>query len=490
MHQRDGRGNGANEAIAGISPGAHRATRQANQILRGLYEEKHLDEETLGLLASTHKDLALRSAGPQERDGQLKEALKFYSEAYEQTGGYWTGINAATLSLLLGEKARASALATQVHAHCLKEFAGMKHSGRDPYWVLATLGEAAMVLGDFSAAEDWYCQAAASAGKRYGQLSTTRRNFRLLANHLEGDWRRIEKCLHIPAVAVFSGHMIDHPGRATRRFPAELESAVQQALRESLKKLGVGFGFSSAACGSDLLFLEALLELGGETHVVLPYERQMFLADSVELIKGGGWEDRFSTVLARATEVVTVSGQKVSSGSISYDYVNQVLLGLATFQAEQLETELVPLAVWDGNPGDGLGGTASSVERWRRLGYEVQVIELDRLLQSWRREVTEIVTAPTPSPPSQSMGTPPDPSPRIVAILFADAKGFSKLTEEQTSMFVRHFLALVGDLAHAVPLPGHQQPALMNTWGDGLFFVFESVTEAAEFALELCPTFG
>ncbi len=38
------------------------------------------------------------------------------------------------------------------------------------------------------------------------------------------------------------------------------------------KTINSGFSFSSAACGSDILFAEAMLEAGGEVTIVLPYE--------------------------------------------------------------------------------------------------------------------------------------------------------------------------------------------------------------------------
>ena len=50
---------------------------------------------------------------------------------------------------------------------------------------------------------------------------------------------------------------------ATLRFPIGTrvpEAAVRQAIRERLEKLDVGMGYSSAACGSDILFLEEILE--------------------------------------------------------------------------------------------------------------------------------------------------------------------------------------------------------------------------------------
>ena len=162
------------------------------------------------------------------------------------------------------------------------------------------------------------------------------------------------------------------------------------------------------------------------------------------------------------------------------------MLGLAIIRAEQLGTKLIPVAVWDGTPGDGGGGTASNVDLWKKLGYRVELIDLNRLLQSECPELTTkgatAALPPKPEGPESSTEAPP----KVVSIMFADAKGFSKLTEDQTPLFVRHFLEMVGEMAGTFRQSGHQPPIMMNTWGDGLFFIFENVTDAAEFGLGLC----
>ncbi len=97
---------------------------------------------------------------------------------------------------------------------------------------------------------------------------------------------RIEACFHLPAVVVFSGHMVDQPERRIARFQPNLEPNIYAEIQERLDKLDAGFGYSSAACGSDILFLEAMLEREGEIHVVLPYEKRHFIEASVDRAPG------------------------------------------------------------------------------------------------------------------------------------------------------------------------------------------------------------
>src|SRR2546423_4270474 len=207
---------------------------RANRILDALAREGCDDAETLGMLARTHKDLALRASDPSRRSAHLASGFRLYEQAYEAArrdraaaAAWYTGINAATVAALMGRLERAREIAAQVRDLCAA------HPSAD-YWREATLGEAALILGDGTAAAAHYARAAGLAGRRYGDLSTTRRQARLLAQHLPDAPRDVAEVLAIPPVLAFTGHMIDEPQRALSRFPASLESTVCDAIRRRL----------------------------------------------------------------------------------------------------------------------------------------------------------------------------------------------------------------------------------------------------------------
>jgi len=449
------------------------ATERANRILGQLDREDAADEETLGLLARTHKDLGLRAADPATRMAQLSRAHEAYARAYRLTGGYWTGINAATLAVVTGQREPATALAREVRERCLERLR-QPSSPEERYWILATLGEAALILRDWPEAEDWYARAAEAGSGRLGDLSSTRRNARLLLDHLDGDRARIEQLFRVPRVVVFTGHMVDAPGRRTARFPIALEERVRQVIRTRVEELEGRLGFAAGACGGDILFLESILELGGEANVVLPYGRDRFALDSVAIVPG--WKPRFDRLLDRAVQVVVASPERLEGASAWYDYASLLLLGLASIRAEQLETDLVPLALWDGRPGRP-GGTASVVEEWRRQGHEMQIIDMAELLRESGANIESGSDEVTSSPDRRE----PRDAPRIMAILFADAVQFSKITESQIPRFVEHFLGAIADLADHAEYP----PVARNTWGDGLYLVFSEIRAAGDFALRV-----
>lgn len=66
-------------------------------------------------------------------------------------------------------------------------------------------------------------------------------------------------------------------------------------------------------------------------------------------------------------------------------------------------------------------------------------------------------------------------------MLFGDIHGFSKLTDEQLPHFVKHVLGAVAKVTHQ----NRADILLANTWGDGLFLVFDDAGKAADTALAL-----
>ena len=456
------------------------ASAQANQILASLVDDGHLDEETVGMFARTFKDLWGAASDANQARQYLEKALHWYSEAHRLSGGYWSGINAATMALLLDDRERATSLARHVTDACLERRSSAPDAA-DGYWTVATLGEAALILGDRNAAATWYREAIANHAHGLGDVVSTRRNARLILRHQRADAAEIEACFRIPRVAVFAGHLIDRPGRPVPRFPEELQEDVRAALLEILQRRDVAVGYSSAGNGGDILFSECLEMLGADSHIVLPYNRDQFLGDSVA-VPGSTWEARFGAALKRATHVITASEQRMPGNAMSYEYGFRLLDGTAALRAEQLDTELVCIAVWDGGTGDGPGGTRTAVDHWRRAGRQIEIVDLSAIAA--KAAITGPSRSATISAPPQLSTDSRTFDAQVVGLLFADVAGFSKLAEEQIPTFIERYMGEIGRVLAGFP----DQPILANTWGDGLYLVFESVPQAGAFALRLSET--
>jgi hypothetical protein len=480
---------------------------RANQILGALAAEGRDDAETLGMLARTHKDLALGTTDAARRAVHLEAGFALYDRAFESArasnaaaDAIYTGVNAATMAVLLGDLGRARRIAAEVRAICLREDADDEGAAKR-YWREATLGEAALILGERDAAVAHYASALKLAGGRHGDVSTTRRQARLLAAHLPGVDNEIAALLAIPPVLVFTGNMIDQAGRPAARFPAELEASVRDALRGRLQALAPVAVYASAACGADILCLEVARERGCETHVVLPFPPAEFRRESVDFA-GGDWGRRFEQVLAAADSVTVTSDHHASGSTATFEYANLVLTGMGRLRAQVLDTSTQGLAVWDPAAKGAGGGSASLVSLWEQHGLPVQHVHLSRVkvkgtlpFDSAASRAALKGTLPFDSAASREAAESKGSVPfnafngmrhEIRAMLFADAVGYSQLSEDQIPRYVAGFLGAVADLSKRT---AHRFEHV-EVAGDGLYMVFGTVADAGHYALELGDLMG
>ncbi len=103
-------------------------------------------------------------------------------------------------------------------------------------------------------------------------------------------------------VVLFSGHMIDAPGREKPRFPPDKETIAAQAIAGALANLHVGpddLCICGGACGGDLLFAEAALARSALLEIYIPFEEPTFLEKSVDFANKD-WRARFFAAKARS----------------------------------------------------------------------------------------------------------------------------------------------------------------------------------------------
>jgi hypothetical protein len=413
------------------------------------------EEDVAALRARIAKDIALASSGL-ERARAAARSAELYGAIYARTGGYYPGVNAATLSLLAGDAARARALASDV----------LDGLADDSYYAAATEAEAQLLLGREDAARGAVARAATLHGGDYGAVATTRRQLRLVCAAVGVD-EALLSALAGPAVAHFCGHRIAAPG-ADGRFPAEREASVAAAIASELGERPVGIAYGSLASGADILWAEALLERGSELNVQLPFARAEFERTSVAS-SGARWVERFERCLSAAASVAYATDDAFLGDDVLYRYGTELSMGLALLRARFLDAEVRQLAVWDGGPALGAAGTAIDVDTWARTGRPTTVVGV-----GGGRAREEPDAAGEPS------------SGRVVrALLFGDLKGFSRLSDEQLPRFAE---AVLG--AFAAVLERHPDVEVSNTWGDGLFAVLASVESAADCALELQAAMG
>ncbi|MFT4101244.1 MAG: TIR domain-containing protein [Burkholderiaceae bacterium] len=342
----------------------------AVEILEALQREGHLDAESAGLLAGRYKAHWLETGDESFR----QRAYELYLDAYQRTGDSFNGINAASIALQREDLASMYKLAGEViEALRKRPVADLDE------WDLATLGEGYLLLQRFDDARDWYGRAVAKAAGRHQSIAIMRLQARRNLRALKQPQDRLDRTLPVPRVLAYCGHMVDAVGRAKPRFPREKVPAVRNAIRDRLEQLGALHGFGSAACGTDLLFLEELTKLGRSATVLLPFPEKDFADISI----GRDWSHRWAKVRdARNIEVLQPlqpARPPADELSEAFSIANREILRRAIEYAKRLDERPIVIAVWDGRPGDGAGGTAETVALWRDEGYEVEVIDITRL---------------------------------------------------------------------------------------------------------------
>ncbi|MFL6590649.1 MAG: TRAFs-binding domain-containing protein [Chthoniobacterales bacterium] len=443
---------------------------RAQAILNALVAEDPTNRETLSILGRTYKD---QWCADPAREENLRHSFEHYNRAFEvEPPDSYPGINAATIALLLKETDRAKQLATKVLEICQKQ--------PDDYWKLATVAEALVVLGDMDGAKNAYRSAVALEKDNLRAFSSTRKQARTLSRQIHGRSDVFDECFPIPKLVIFSGHMIDAPDRRTPRFPPSKEGEIKALLEKQLAAMNAGIGFSSAASGSDILFLEAMIARGGTIHLVLPWPAEEFVKTSVAVAGEGDWTKRFEYVLDRAASI-RVLGQLYMPGSATgFEYCNLSMNGLARIFARSLDLDITPLAVWDGYAG-APGGTGSFVRYWRNHGIPVKVVPIATKPPSMVTDAETFDVDVNHSDDEFEAWVRASGRQEIKAIMFADVVGYSKLPETVIPKYVAQFNQRVSRLIADSPAA----PVNVNTWGDGLFFVFNGVEDAGRFALDL-----
>jgi hypothetical protein len=484
-------------ALAHARAGAsHQAHALIDRAIGAAQASPALQAEMLSLRARLWKDVFHRAPDAPGAREAADRARREYLAAYAIAHDPYPGINAATMSLLVGDRAAARRLAGEI----VERLAAQRTPAT--CWDHATAGEARVLLGRLDDARTCYAAAYAGAPGDAGSVATMRRQVRLLARVLP-EAAQILPALPAADVVAFAGHMIDAPGRAVPRFPPALVPAVAATLRAHLARLHQPVVYTSAACGADLLFIEAAQEVGAEVNVVLPFDRADFVRTSVAA-GGDDWVRRFDRALARADRVIAATDESHLGDDELFEYAALLVEGLAVLRASQLESSPSLLCVVDAGTEVKVGGARASFERWSRNVGPPQTIDLRVLRASIAAAApggTAAVTAPaaatavpaeeTPRPP-EAHGSPAAiadlatrPRRTLKTLLFADVAGYSRLDDAYAPLFQDRFWRLAAREIDA----SASQPLLTNSWGDALYAVFPSPADGAEFALRLLRGF-
>lgn len=406
------------------------------------------------------RERAFRQGG--DNRAALARAAAAYQAIFARSQETFPGINAAVLHALAGQQPAAETTAGAVLA-LLPARPPAERESR--FQLAADELQASLILGEMARADAAASRLLESAGNKTA-LASTRRQLKRLVAALGRGGELAERLK--PGLALhYSGHILARAGQPGR-FPAEAEAAVAAEIEAALDRLPVDAGFGSLAAGADILVAESLLRRGCDLTVVLPFDRAAFIAASVAPA-GEVWVRRFDAVLARASNLVLATEGDYLGDAEVFGYCARLAMGLARLRAAMDEGECHQLAVWDGQPGNGVAGTAADIEAWRGLGLATTTVDSHATGggHSGNRE-----TRPVQRP--------------LRAFLFGDLSGFSRLGELELLAYNRQILP---ELAEVIDGFG-EHVEIRHTWGDGIYLVFDQVAIGAACALALQARFA
>ncbi len=178
---------------------------------------------------------------------------------------------------------------------------------------------------------------------------------------------------------LFTGHMIDKDGRENKRFSSTKENEVREEIRKQIvhekvhAKDGI-IGIASGACGGDILFHELCMELKIPTHIYLAMPEVEFKKASVSFA-GKNWDSRFDALVKKLPVCILQSNAENKKENV-WEQTNAWMLEKALVNGGE---NMSLMALWDGQSGDGAGGTEHMINMAKEKGSRINIIDIKKI---------------------------------------------------------------------------------------------------------------
>jgi tetratricopeptide (TPR) repeat protein len=334
------------------------------------------NEDIMALNGRLSKDLYLRASGEKAKAHALAAAQK-YEAAFENTQGYYSGINSATMALMAdlpAEHVSARIKAIEALLPMASDVTPAEH-----YFIEATRAECFLLKGERGKAAQALEDAINFDPLNYAAHATTLKQFTMICAKRGEDlgWLAAFKS---PRPMHFAGHI-------RLNMTAAQQEALKISISDTLQQEDVGFGYGALAAGGDIIFAESLLEQGAELHLILPAQRDIFKRESVTAF-GEEWGERFDACLARASSIREIS----PSSNWPDQHLNRVSglssMGRAILKSQSLNVDPLQLLILDDSTDQSY--TATHARDWAVSQYPQYRIS--------RNQTLPIQTQPIPTP--------------------------------------------------------------------------------------------
>lgn len=419
--------------------------------------DKKLLEDIMALKGRLYKDMALRANsgrahGRRSSDTNTdfaQQSTEAYARAFAATGGYFSGINVAAMSLLAGGAEDSIAALAKAKLDLLpNEKTGSKE---DTYYIEATRAEALLLMGHKNKAGDILQDAVMHDPLNYTAHATTLKQFRMImsARGQSADWL---EPFTAPTAAHYAGYLFSLDPEAGNHLNAKAQKSLRAEISEQIQRHDIGFGYGALAAGADILIAETLLQEGAEIHIILPVPIDQFIATSVTPF-GAKWGKRFDQCLEQASSV-TICNQIDCNwpDKTSTQFASQTAMGCAVMRADTLFTNCHQLLIW--NESDIKSATATDALLWREAGRKQTIIPYP----GDRKSSKKIAQSTTQS---------------LMAIIYVDLSDIANISSNEREQAVKSASAFANN------------NTLFSQAENGIYVGFNRAGNAADFAITL-----
>lgn len=328
--------------------------------LEPLLREAPDDPETQGILAGAYKRMAQRSG----EQGWMEKAHRLYAKGWSRSRGTNTylGINAAATALFLGRPAVAREMASAVEQHLSR---ATHLDLASDIWAPATLAEAWLIVGELAKARSLYRRTFQIHASRVDAVLVARRQADRLLESLsmapDPFWSISTAAEEIPNLGIgVTGH---RSWMADSTLEGRVGAVLRQIQTDHPRRRWTFM--TGLAEGADRLVPNiASREFDDVSWIsVLPLEADDYIKDFATEAS----REEFRSFLARSRRVVFPRRAFDNRPSAYFDCGKRVVD----------ESDLL-IALWDGQPPRGAGGTADVVGYARTLGKPVHIIQVQR----------------------------------------------------------------------------------------------------------------
>ncbi|MFV2055006.1 MAG: tetratricopeptide repeat-containing protein [Thiohalomonadales bacterium] len=340
-----------------------------------------------------------------DEDVMLRAAISSYTTGYRHnTSHYYSGVNALTLMYLYRHLTQDKRYNQEIAdmAGAIRFAAQCEPDEQQHFWSLTTLGDLEVLIGTPDTVKSAYKEAIAKNDKDWFALSSSRAQLLLLKDlgfqpdnvnaGLETFDRALQKAKkpiekwQPRQVFLFSGHLIDAPGRKPPRFPPDKESVAAERIAAVLENLGAGsndLALTQGACGGDLLFTEACQQREVKVRWLQPFNEPDFIEKSV-VNNNETWRQRYFDAKNKLDMANPIRHAPVELGKpplyaesgYAYERCNLWLLNTAlACGVEKVQF----ICLWNGEDGDGPGGTSHMYNEVKRRTGNVTWIDIRKL---------------------------------------------------------------------------------------------------------------